>query len=281
MYAQLGNIVFDGLKGFGSYNSSSEESFPQHERINSKPLLQHTGAGLEQLNITVRLHVSFCTPKQELQALIQAKEAAEVLPYISGSGRYEKDYVITSLSVNHEFADKNGELLSCLVSLNLLEYVTGDRLFQQELSARKSAFAVGDKRPIAVSRTQPATDSQKCVSEIGQVNQMGNQVDSAISVFEENFSQRPALSYQIETALNKMEQSLTNINTYINNTPELNFYKTILDAVANIKAIHSRFQFPITDISSLKRNNTDLQSVIRTFRRTSIALIQNIVLRKQ
>ncbi len=279
MYAQLGNIIFEGVKSFSSYSSSSEETYAQHERVNGKPAVQHTGSGLETINLTVRFHASFCVPSTEVAALKLAKETQEILPYIRGNGEYDKDFVITSFSETPEFVDKDGTVLSVSVSLTLLEFVSDDKLYQQQLAARKAAYAVGNTRIVTVPQVQPPTPTQETAAEIGAVGQQGSLVDQAVGEYEDNVSQRNNLASRMQKSFEKMDGSLQKINDQITKVQDLTKYNSVIDAANTVKVAIDRFQFPVTDIGLLKRNNTDLQAVLRSFKRVSGPLLNSVATR--
>lgn len=279
MYAQLGNIIFEGIKSFSSFSSSSEETYAQHERINGKPNLQHTGSGLEQVNITIRFHASFCVPSNEVAALKRAKETQEVLPYIRGNGEYDKDYVITSLSETPDFVANDGTILSVVISLGLLEFKSDDKLYQQQLAARRTAYAVGNTRIATVPQVQPPTVTQETAADIGSVGQQGAMVDSFVAQYEDNVTQRSYLATRMQDSFSKMDKSIQRVNDRIAQVEELGKYNNIIDVANNVKAVIDRFQFPITDIAGLKKNNTDLQAVLRVFKRTSGPLLNSVAIR--
>lgn len=279
MYAQLGNIVFDGAKSFTSYDSSTEESYAVQDRINRKPLIQHTGTGLEQISLSIRFHIAFCNPAQEVEALRNLKEIGEVLPYILGNGYYRGDYVITSLSESQDFTDSDGTVLSCVVNITLLEYQTDDKVYRAKLAARKAAFATSGKQMVTVPRVQPPTATQLCAIEIGKVNQYGVKIDENVSQYIDNVSKRGLLSSSIFSSLNGMENSIEQVTRFVSDSEHEILYKAVFDACNSIKASISRFEFPISDTDVLKRSNRDLQALIRNFRRVCGQLLNNVIIR--
>lgn len=108
MYRQLGDILFEWLKGFEAWSvEGNEASYGEHALIDGKPRLQKTGDTLQALNLTFRLHAKFCNPKRELAKLDKAKTDGEILPLLMGDGTYVSDFVIISApyTVDHALAD--------------------------------------------------------------------------------------------------------------------------------------------------------------------------------
>ena len=67
MFAQLGEIKFELNPSLTSLTETTSYNYAQHERINNKPLLQFLGQNLQQFNISLKLHSSFCNPEEEIR----------------------------------------------------------------------------------------------------------------------------------------------------------------------------------------------------------------------
>ena len=161
MYAQLGTTIFENSKGFTDYNQSSEAIFAEHATIIGKPKLESTGLNLKEVNLSIRLHISFCNPVKELESLKEMRDSFGILPLIWGNGKVEGNFVITSISENIEEADSQGNVFSYMVSLSLKEYVVTGPLQELQAQSRKNATAVGDKRPVAKKKVNDPTCPQK------------------------------------------------------------------------------------------------------------------------
>ena len=99
MYAQLGDVVFNGLIGPSSFSSGIEAKYAEQERIESKPRLQRTGEGLREISLGIKFHSSYCNPEAQLSTLEGHRSTGEVLAYIRGDGSLLGSFVITS--INH------------------------------------------------------------------------------------------------------------------------------------------------------------------------------------
>jgi phage protein U len=122
MFAQLGDIEFDLITYFNGLNESRTYNFAQHERINNKPLLQYMGLDLQEQDLKLNFHASFCVPEDELKALQSIASKGTPLKFIKGNGEYVGVFVITEIVSATEQASKEGDLISIQVDLKLREY---------------------------------------------------------------------------------------------------------------------------------------------------------------
>ena len=151
MYAQLGTVVFDGLKSFVSFSNEEEAILVEHALIGRKPRLQGAGQSLRTLLINIFLHQEFCIVKEEVEKLRISKDTYEVLPLLYGNGQLEGEFVIASLSLSNQIMDSIGNTLAINVSLSLKESIVENKEDQQQQKARDNAFAVGNKKPATKS----------------------------------------------------------------------------------------------------------------------------------
>jgi phage protein U len=154
MYAQLGNIVFQGLKGFTSFQSKRETNLVQHAVIEGKPRLQRIGTNLEEVTITIQFHASFCVPETEMTALDSLREAAEIVPLLTGSGEFLGNFVIQAITKDVEELGTDGSLKSLTASLTLLEGASSDPLAAASLAAKLGG--IGNAANLASKVTQVA-----------------------------------------------------------------------------------------------------------------------------
>lgn len=122
MYAQLGDIEFDLITYFSGLNESNTYNYAQHERINNKPVLQYLGQGLQEQDIKLNFHSSFCNPTEELKKLKEVAQKAEPLKFIKGNGEYVGVFVITEIiSVTEQTSDE-GDIIYIQIDLKLREF---------------------------------------------------------------------------------------------------------------------------------------------------------------
>lgn len=122
MFAQLGDIKFKLITYFNGLTETVSYNYAQHDRIENKPILQFIGKNLQEENIKLNFHRSFCVPEDELKNLIEVADAATPLKFIKGNGEYVGVFVIEEIGKTVEQTSAEGGLLSVQVDLRLKEY---------------------------------------------------------------------------------------------------------------------------------------------------------------
>jgi phage protein U len=160
MFAQLGSIQFNTVKTFGEFSEKASANYAEHALLTEKPRLQRTGSSLNEITISIFFHNSFCIPKDEFDALKDARNNGEILPLLWGDGTLEGDFVITDLEGTREETSPEGVVLGLSVHVTLKEYVVKDRLQQEQTDNRSKAKAVGNKKPVAQKKNNASTCAQ-------------------------------------------------------------------------------------------------------------------------
>lgn len=122
MFAQLGDIEFELITYFSGLNESNTFNYAQHERINNKPILQYLGQDLQEQDIKLNFHASFCVPEDELKKLKNVAKKGEPLKFIKGNGEYVGVFVITEIVSATEQTSDEGDIIYIQVDLKLREY---------------------------------------------------------------------------------------------------------------------------------------------------------------
>lgn len=122
MFAQLGDIEFELITYFSGLNESNTFNYAQHERINNKPILQYLGQDLQEQDIKLNFHASFCVPEDELKKLKNVAKKGEPLKFIKGNGEYVGVFVITEIVSATEQTSDEGDIIYIRVDLKLREY---------------------------------------------------------------------------------------------------------------------------------------------------------------
>lgn len=122
MFAQLGDIEFELITYFSGLNESNTFNYAQHERINNKPILQYLGQDLQEQDIKLNFHASFCVPENELKKLKNVAKKGEPLKFIKGNGEYVGVFVITEIVSATEQTSDEGDIIYIQVDLKLREY---------------------------------------------------------------------------------------------------------------------------------------------------------------
>lgn len=122
MFAQLDDIQFELITYFNGIEETVSYNYAEHERINNKPVLQFMGMNLQEQNIKLNFHNSFCVPEDEIKKLKTVANKAEPLKFIKGNGEYIGVFVVSEIVSTTEQTSKEGDLISVQVDLRLREY---------------------------------------------------------------------------------------------------------------------------------------------------------------
>lgn len=279
MYCQIGVIQFEGLFGFESFEHQDTTTYAQHALITGKPVMVPTGNELEQITIGLKLRAEWIKPEEAILELKKSKDSFEVLPLVKGSGRFLGEFVITDMSVTDVQSLADGTTIEASVSLTLLEYAATDKLNQQQVAAKKNAFATGNKKPLSVAAVQGKTIPQLASNDLTAVGEHADVVNNSVSQYENNVSQQQYLSDKIKKSLGKMDEKLSAFNDKLANIPLLYNISDIKSSVQAVKDQLGNFTFPINSISDLKLNNLNLQTVLRNLGKTAITLTNLVITR--
>lgn len=285
MYAQLGNIRFEGLKGFSSFDETSGVEYAQHPRINRKPRLEFTGDMLDAISFEMYLHSSFTDPESDIEELSTAMTTRQVLPLILGNGNFAGNFVIASLNKQPSFTDPSGNYIEITVSVELLEFYSDDPLLDAQRQAIKDSFATSARssnvRSVLPAKMSPAmsvTDS------IGDIQTQGVRINQYTEDAEAKPSTFNYYSGQINKTLDNMEDSVQTVQDKLSDSQDLLDLATTLPTamqeiytnIQNMKAI-----FPITDIESFKVLNRQLQGSILKAKTANVKISNQSIIRRK
>lgn len=283
MYAQLGNIIFENQNAFTSFSVDGDEAnFAEFELINSKPRLQKVGDSLQQITIGIKLHAKFVNISKTLAQLATYKSDGEILPLLMGNGRYINDYVIVSMpfSVDDAFAD--GSIIEATLTLTLKEFVSYNKLEQQRAAARRSAFAVGNKKNVLLRAPAPLSIRESSAQNITVIKLQGLQVDNFATEIENNTIPSTITADKLKNAAQK---ALANINTLqdkINSNGALfAIVPDLLNASTILSSDYSSLvsAYPFSSIAALKEINLALQSNTRDFTKAGTPFLKSLIVR--
>ena len=122
MFAQLGDIKFELITYFNGLQERSSYNYAQHDRINNKPVLQFLGKNLQEQDLKLNFHRTFCTPEDEIKKLKTVADKATPLKFIKGNGEYIGVFVIEEIQSSTEQASSEGDLISIQVDILIKEY---------------------------------------------------------------------------------------------------------------------------------------------------------------
>lgn len=279
MYAQLGQIVFQGLFGFDSFESTNNPTYAQHDLINAKPVLQPTGYELEELSITIKLRADFVNVSEALAQLQQSRDKYEVLALIKGNGVYVGDFIIAEFGKTENVTFADGTVLEATVTLLLKEYASSDKLQQQQTTARKNAFASGDKKVVNIAQRQLPTTSQLTAQDLAFTGSYSNVVNNQVTSYQNNPGAQVSIADQIQKSLKKMEGKIGDVQQKVQDLTNLSNLSDLMGAIGNVKTCVLNFTFPIASVQDLLDNNQMLQSAMQALRIASAELNNLIITR--
>lgn len=284
MYAQLGNIRFEGLKGFSNFSHERGVNYAQHELINGKPRLQAIGDNLDSISFGMYLHSEFTDPEADIETLRVSMQNREVLPLILGNGRVLGFFVIPNFSQVNSFTDPLGNLIETTLNIELLESFTDDPLRESELQAINQAFATS-QRNSNVRSVLPAKLSQGMImsNEISNIQTSTTLTGIYTAKIEAIPTRAEYWSGKINKSLTDIENSLTNVQSILSDASELqamaeNMPSAINDVyirVQNMKAV-----LPITDVNSFKILNQQLNGSVLVLNSSNLEISNNSIIRR-
>lgn len=184
MYAQLGTTIFDGAKSFVTFSKDDEPIIAEHATIGRKSKLQGIRQGLSNISISLFLHQEFCVVKDEIAKLYASANNFEILPLLWGNGQVEGYFVISRISQTKAQMDGLGNTYAAVMDVALIESIDGYNLNQQQLQAKKDAFATGSKQPAQKStRTNPTPCDNGVAKNMSIISTNGHLVDVLIKSY--------------------------------------------------------------------------------------------------
>lgn len=278
MFAQLGNIQFQNLLSFNEFSKRGEMIYAEHALIDGKPKLQRTGSALDELNISLRFHASFCNPKVELDKLKDARNQGEILPLLWGNGNVEGEFVIGEISETIDEADPQGNIFSLSASVTLKEYVIKDKIKQQQQENKKNAKAVGDKKPVAKTKTNASTCPQVVARIVSSIESHAAKINALVlekGGTASTFNEIRGHNNSIQLLCKDLETKGDDVNSCVYK------YPTIKTNATSVKAHASLFNIELTTAPArVKINNETLQQRVRSLKVAARPLINQVITRK-
>lgn len=229
MYAQLGDIIFEGLKGITAWRAKSAQVLAQHAVIDGKPRLQKTGDALDELTLDMTFHRVFCVPETELAKIKQHIADGSVLPLLTGLGELVGNFTIAGMDTAINHTGPTGLIVSSSVSLNLLEAADSDALGSAISAAKESAFAVSKNSPLtklAIKPIGPGLASVQAIKSADASQRSGNtslqkaKVNTPIAVSE--LRKAKDAFGKVKASMDTFREAVTTIRGTINNLTAIN-----------------------------------------------------------
>jgi phage protein U len=228
MYAQLGDIVFDGLKGFTDFSLKKSASIAVHNRIDGKPKLQNTGNNLDQLSLTMMFHSSFCVPEVEIAKLDTARNNGTILSLITGYGESLGSFVVseTAQSIQHMFP--NGKIRMATLQVTLIESASVDTLADAQLQAKRGSFSNSNNSPATVpyvELTGAGLKATRSLVEATSLQAVGTQqltlAQSSPSVRANEMAKAKKTFTKINDSIQEFENQFSSIQSVVSNADQI------------------------------------------------------------
>jgi len=285
MYAQLGNIRFEGLKGFSSLEETFAVNYAQHERIKSKPRLERVGDILNSVSFEMFLHAQFTDPESDIATMYEAMQTGEIMTLILGNGKIVGDFVIPNFKKTTEFTDPTGNIISATIAVELLECFNENRLDEEKKQAVNSAFATNNRtsnvRSTMLPKLSPAT---VVTSDVSKMEISTLSVTQHTANIEANPAASDYYSGKIDISLNGILSNVASVTnalngdtSLLNNAPLLNLAMNgVYTAVQNMKAV-----LPISNINDFKVLVNQLRSSVLTAQSANVVNTNMSIIRRK
>ena len=284
MYAQLGNIRFEGLKGFSSFSHERGVNYAQHDLINGKPRLQSVGENLDTISFDMYLHAQFTDPESDIETLRLSMVNREVLPLILGNGRVLGFFVIPNFSQVNSFTDPLGNLISTTISVDLLENYIAEPLVEAKLQAYNSAFATSNRTSNVRSVLEPKLSSgMGMTAEVYNIETSATLTSMHVDKVVETPSQSDYWSGKINGTLTDIEGSLTTIQSKLSEASQLQDLAEDVPTAINdvyVRVQNMKAVLPITDVNSFKILNQQLNGSVVSLKSANIGVSNNSIIRR-
>lgn len=267
MYAQLGNIRFEGLNGFSAWERTQGATLAEMPRIGLKPRLQRTATPLDKIRLTIRLNILFCNPRANFDQLSQARLDGEVLTLVTGQGRLIGDFVIQNLSENRTELDRNGEPLDIVADVELIEHVSESPLEAAVAAAVGAGLAMAGNSP-AITLAPPiiATSAGAIMNDVGAITRDGAVINADVQAG--NLGQVSKRSVSVR---DRIDRTLARINDagnlFFQTRALVSSLNSSRNAVNRLKSFSD-----INDVNGALDANRDLQGALIQTRSSSSVL---------
>lgn len=205
MYYQLGDIIFEALFGPGSHTLDVGVKLPRHNVIDGKPTLQNTGSELDERELGLHFHASFCNPEQEFAALQTHMTNGDILDFLNGKGVLLGQFVIEKLTEEIMFTDTDGNIIECDVKVSLVEYVDPTPLATKKTAAKNSAFGLNGNNPQTNAQKKLVQTPQHSV--IASLQSAQGNVTAGIGEMKKASANAAQLQEKVKKAQQRIQQA--------------------------------------------------------------------------
>jgi hypothetical protein len=280
MFAQLGDIVFEGLSSISTLSDKRETVYVEHSLIEGKPLLKKVGETLTEFTFEINFHIGFCDPETEFKRLNDARQSSKIMPFIFGNGFVHGNYVITTIDRTWNQTDKLGNIVSITCNVTLKEFISSNSVGVQVARDRSNAFAISSNRPLpsnpsavvdnpslSVMNENKASSQAADAVNLETIN-LNNKVNTAISAppiskAQAFVDQIPVYTQKINSQLTIAQVSLSSITNLLSLYSGLGAESpTLATTVTTSQSAISALQAQNTILGSLPTTISDVPTAL-------------------
>lgn len=145
MYLLLGDIGYGKPISPNALDIKRSTSYAEHQVIEGKPLLQYTGADLDEISLAFLFHADFCVPQRKWDELVELFSNHQAFPLSQGNGLVLGSFVITDLERVSIASGDDGTPYAIECRVALKEYVDPAPLESKRKQQKAQAAAM--KKP--------------------------------------------------------------------------------------------------------------------------------------
>lgn len=247
MIYQLGKIEFKAIEAPTDFSIEESMNFIEKPRLVGLPTLEVVGGVLNTISFTLLFHYQFCNVRESIQRLRDAMRAAKPLDLIDASGYSYGEYVITRIRQEVLKADEKGVPIRAEMSVDLLEYFSGQSESSQSLRNKKDGFASIKVNPVQVKpKSIPQLETGLVMRDIttgkaaaAASSVRAKKVGSIPALAAKNISEGARYAKRAKDELTKARSKIDSIQNKITNSAAL---KSTLDSViSNLSDLSTNF----------------------------------------
>lgn len=264
MYATLGDIQFKNLLGPSSFSGKDEAAYAQHDVVLNKPRLQKVGDQLEEVQLGMLLHNSFCDPAQVLSQLREYTRTGTIVPLIYGTGEVSGEYVVVSIEREQKQTSPDGTLVEMQLTVKLREFFDPDKLGTKELAAKASAFAFQEIKPLPLQFVPQASNPVRLVmADIVNAGSATAEINKTVDALSKGLTTVQRAQAKIAKLTEKTEQATANIQS------RMSQFQGLTAAASQVPAKAAALQnsafamaglLPITSTNDVIAANNEMQT---------------------
>ena len=284
MYASLGGITFEGLKGFSTFTDSRATVYAEIGMVNRKPRLQKAGESLQEIAFDILLHADFSNVEQDIQQFEDIREAGNSVSLVLGNGAVLGDFLLTSINKAVKKTDPLGNIIYLTASITLKEYPQGNRAESLAITAAEQAFASSIEKVVPTKVIAIAPSAGVEAGLLGtSINVDSKFIDKNTAIAEGNASRRPAIfpliserTDLVSIACTELANKIRSIEAQVNNATD------IIENAEAVVSFASNIQAAITDadMDELVASNSIFQQANATLQASMSSVIVLIASRK-